>query len=314
MAPAPIGATRAGRGLGLATDDATWSVLRAARSGQTLPMAAPDPVTHPFEAAEASAAALAAATGVGHHDIAVVLGSGWKPAADRMGEVVAELPMTDLGGFPETNVVGHGTTVRSIRNGERNLLAFGGRVHRYEGYHPNVVAHAVRTAVRAGCRVVVLTNAAGGLRPGMHVGQPLLIRDHINLTGQTPLLGPNDERLGPRFPDMTDAYSARLRAIAKAADPALEEAVYAGFLGPTYETPAEVRMAGVLGGELVGMSTVLETIAAVHAGAEVLGITLVTNLAAGLGEEALVHDDVLAVAAASAERMGDLLAQIVGQL
>lgn len=277
-------------------------------------MASVDPVTHPFEAAEASAVALAAATGVGHHDVAVVLGSGWKPAADRMGEVVAELPMTDLGGFPEASVAGHGTTVRSIRNGDRNLLAFLGRVHRYEGHHPNVVTHAVRTAVRAGCRVVVLTNAAGGLRPGMSVGQPILIRDHVNLTGQTPLLGPNDDRLGPRFPDMTDAYSARLRALAKAADPTLEEAVYAGFLGPTYETPAEVKMAATLGGELVGMSTVLETIAAVHAGAEVLGITLVTNLAAGLGEEQLAHDDVLAVAATSAERMGDLLAQIVGQL
>ena len=277
-------------------------------------MTTPDPVEAPFEAAEASAAMLAAATGVDHHDVAIVLGSGWKPAADRMGDVVAELAMTDLGGFPEASVAGHGTTVRSIRNGDTNLLAFLGRVHRYEGHHPNVVAHAVRTAVRAGCRTVVLTNAAGGLRPGMSVGQPILIADHVNLTGCTPLLGPNDDRLGPRFPDMSDAYSARLRGLARAADPTLEEAVYAGFLGPTYETPAEVKMAAALGGELVGMSTVLETIAAVHAGAEVLAISLVTNLAAGLGEVALAHEDVLAVAAASAERMGDLLAQIVGQL
>ncbi|MCU1355931.1 MAG: purine-nucleoside phosphorylase [Acidimicrobiales bacterium] len=277
-------------------------------------MTTPDPVQAPFEAAEASAAVLAGATGVDHHDVAVVLGSGWKPAADRMGEVVAELAMTDLGGFPEASVAGHGSTVRSICNGDTNLLVFLGRVHRYEGHHPNVVGHAVRTAVRAGCRTVVLTNAAGGLRPGMSVGQPILIADHVNLTGCTPLLGPNDDRLGPRFPDMSDAYSARLRGLARAADPTLEEAVYAGFLGPTYETPAEVRMAAALGGELVGMSTVLETIAAVHAGAEVLGISLVTNLAAGLGEVALAHDDVLAVAAASAEHMGDLLAQIVGQL
>lgn len=277
-------------------------------------MPVPDPVEAPYEAAEASAAALAAATGAARHDVAVVLGSGWKPAADRMGEVVAELPMTELGGFPEASVQGHGTTVRSIANGDRRVLAFMGRVHLYEGHHPNVVAHAVRTAVRAGCRAVVLTNAAGGLRPGMWAGQPVLIRDHVNLTGRTPLLGPNDDRLGPRFPDMTHAYSPRLRELAQAVDPSLEAGVYGGFLGPTYETPAEVHMAATLGAELVGMSTVLETIAAVHAGAEVLAVSLVTNLAAGLGDEALAHDDVLAVAAESAERMGSLIADVVGRI
>jgi purine-nucleoside phosphorylase len=274
----------------------------------------PDPVEQPFEAAEASAARLAELTGVDHHDVAVVLGSGWKPAADRMGDVVAELPMTDLGGFPEASVAGHGTTVRSIRNGDRHVLAFMGRVHLYEGHHPNVVAHGVRTAIRAGCGVVVLTNAAGGLRPGMTVGQPVLIADHINITGRTPILGPNDDRFGPRFPDMSEAYSPRLRELARTVDPTLEEAVYLGLLGPTYETPAEVRMVGAMGGELVGMSTVLETITAVHAGAEVLGVSLVTNLAAGLGEDLLDHDDVLAVAARSAERMGGLIADVVGRI
>lgn len=276
-------------------------------------MTAPDPITHPYEAAQASAAVLAAATGVDRHDVAVVLGSGWKPAADRMGEVVAELEMTALGGFPEASVAGHGTTVRSIANGDRRILAFMGRVHLYEGHHPNVVAHGVRTAVAAGCRTVVLTNAAGCLRPGVVVGQPILIRDHINLTGRTPLLGPNDDRLGPRFPDMTHVYSPRLRELARAVDPTLEEAVYGGFLGPAYETPAEVRMAQVLGAELVGMSTVLESVAAAHAGAELLAVSLVTNLAAGLADEQLAHDDVLAVAAASADRMGGLIAEIVGQ-
>jgi len=274
----------------------------------------PDPVTSPFDAAEASAAALAAATGVERHDVAVVLGSGWKPAADRMGEVVAELPMTELGGFPEASVQGHGTTVRSIRNGDRRVLAFMGRVHLYEGHHPNVVAHGVRTAVRAGCKAVVLTNAAGGLRPGMWAGQPVLISDHLNLTGHTPLLGPNDDRLGPRFPDMGTAFSPRLRELARSVDPELEEAVYCGLLGPTYETPAEVRMVATLGGELVGMSTVLEVIAAAHAGAEVLAVSLVTNLAAGLSDEVLAHEDVLAVAATSAERMGSLIADIVGRI
>ncbi len=277
-------------------------------------MTPPDPVESPYEAAAASAAALAAATGTDRHDIAVVLGSGWKPAADRMGEVATELSMTALGGFPEASVQGHGSTVRSIVNGDRRILAFMGRVHCYEGHHPNVVAHAVRTAVRAGCRAVVLTNAAGGLRDDMTVGQPVLIRDHINLTGRTPLLGPNDDRLGPRFPDMSEAYTPRLRDLARSVDPDLAEAVYGGFLGPTYETPAEVRMAGTLGAELVGMSTVLEAIAAAHAGAEVLGVSLVTNLAAGITDETLAHDDVLAVAAGAAERMGALIAQIVDRI
>lgn len=277
-------------------------------------MTHPDPVSHPFDAAEASAARLAEATGVDRHDVAIVLGSGWKPAADRMGEVVAELPMTELGGFPEASVQGHGTTVRSIASGDARILAFMGRVHLYEGHHPNVVAHGVRTAVRAGCSTVVLTNASGGLRPGMRPGQPVLIADHLNLTGRTPLLGPNDDRIGPRFPDMGEAYTPRLRELARSVDPTLEEAVYCGLLGPTYETPAEVRMVAALGGELVGMSTVLESIAAAHAGADLLAVSLVTNLAAGLADEVLAHDDVLAVAAESADRMGGLIAQIVGQL
>jgi purine-nucleoside phosphorylase len=271
----------------------------------------PNPIESPYEAAQASAATLAEVTGVAHHDVAVVLGSGWKPAADRMGEVVAEVPMTELGGFPPASVQGHGSTVRSIANGDRRVLAFMGRVHLYEGHDPRVVAHGVRTAVAAGCRVVVLTNAAGGLRPGMAPGQPVLIADHVNLTGRTPLLGENDDRLGPRFPDMTEAYAPRLRDLARTVDPTLEEAVYGGFLGPTYETPAEVRMARTLGADLVGMSTVMETIAAVHAGAEVLAVSLVTNLAAGLSTELLAHDDVLAVAARSADRMGALIADIV---
>ncbi len=277
-------------------------------------MSSLDPEHSPFEAAEASAAALAAATGVDRHDVAVVLGSGWKPAADRMGEVVAEVATADLGGFPDATVSGHGTTVRSIGNGDRQVLAFMGRVHLYEGHHPNVVAHAVRTAVRAGCRAIVLTNAAGGLRDAMLVGQPVLVADHLNLTGRTPLLGPNDDRLGPRFPDMSIAYSPRLRDLARSVDPSLDEGVYAGFLGPTYETPAEVRMARTLGADLVGMSTVIEAIAGCHAGAEVMGISLVTNLAAGITDEVLDHQGVLGVAAASAERMGALVAEIVDRI
>jgi purine-nucleoside phosphorylase len=283
---------------------------------EVLLVASPDPVDDPFAAAEASAEVLASATGARHHDVAVVLGSGWKPAADHMGETTAELAMTDLGGFAVDGapVPGQGTTVRSIVNGDRRVLAFTGRLHLYEGHHPHRVAHAVRTAVRAGCRVVVLTNAAGGIRADLTVGQAVLIADHLNLTGHTPLLGPNDDRLGPRFPDLTHAYSPRLRELARSVAPDLADGVYAGFLGPTYETPAEVAMARTLGADLVGMSTVMETIAAVHAGAEVLAVSLVTNLAAGTGDGSLDHDDVLAVGDASAERMGDLIADVVGRL
>ncbi len=277
----------------------------------------PDPVDDPYAAAEASAEVLASATGARHHDVGVVLGSGWKPAADHMGETAAELAITDLGGFAGTDaapVRGHGTTVRSIVNGDRRVLAFTGRLHLYEGHHPRRVAHAVRIAIRAGCRVVVLTNAAGGIRADLTVGQAVLIADHLNLTGHTPLLGPNDDRLGPRFPDLTHAYSPRLRELARSVAPDLADGVYAGFLGPTYETPAEVAMARSLGADLVGMSTVMETIAAVHAGAEVLAVSLVTNQAAGTGDGSLDHDDVLAVAGASAERMGSLIADVVGRL
>jgi purine-nucleoside phosphorylase len=271
----------------------------------------------PYELADQAAAALAERTGIGRHDVAVVLGSGWKPAADRFGDVVAEVALDELPGFPASTVVGHTAAVRSIRAGDRHVLAFLGRVHAYEGHDPSVVAHGVRAAVRAGCGVVVLTNAAGGLRAGMHVGDPVLISDHINLTGRSPLSGPTPDDVdgwGPRFCDLTDAYSPRLRALACALDPALTEGVYAAVPGPHYETPAEIRAYQLLGADLVGMSTVHETIAARHAGAEVLALSLVTNLAAGLGGEVLDHQDVLAAGRAAAERMGDLLARLVDRL
>jgi purine-nucleoside phosphorylase len=271
----------------------------------------------PYELADRAAAALAERTGIERHDVAVVLGSGWKPAVDRFGDVVAEVPLDELPGFPASTVVGHTAAVRSIRAGDRHVLAFLGRVHAYEGHDPSVVAHGVRAAVRAGCGVVVLTNAAGGLRAGMQVGDPVLISDHINLTGRSPLSGPTPDDVdgwGPRFCDLTDAYSERLRALARALDPALSEGVYAAVPGPHYETPAEIRAYQVLGADLVGMSTVHETIAARHAGAEVLALSLVTNLAAGLGGEVLDHQDVLAAGRAAAERMGDLLARLVDRL
>jgi purine-nucleoside phosphorylase len=270
----------------------------------------------PFARAAEAARALSGATGVEGHDVAVVLGSGWRPAAERMGEVVAEVATADLPGFRASTVAGHQGSVRSIRAaGGRRVLAFLGRVHGYEGNEPAAVVHAVRTARAAGVGVVVLTNAAGGIREGLAVGQPVLVADHINLTGASPLSGPlPPEGLPARFVDLTEAYSPRLRALAREVDPSLAEGVYAGLPGPHYETPAEIRMLRALGADLVGMSTVWETIAARHLGVEVLALSLVTNLAAGLSGAPLDHEEVLEAGRASAEAMGGLLAEVVDRL
>jgi purine-nucleoside phosphorylase len=258
------------------------------------------------ESAAAAAAELAARTGIDRHDVAIVLGSGWVPAIDALGTATADLAVTDLPGFLPPAVEGHAGRIRSLDVAGRRVLAFLGRTHLYEGRGVESVVHGVRVAAAAGCRVVVLTNACGGLRPGFAVGDPVLISDHLNLTARTPLVG-------PRFVDLSDLYAERLRALVHAIDPSIAQGVYAQFPGPQYETPAEVRMAGVLGADLVGMSTALEAIAAHAEGCEVLGISLVTNLAAGLGDP-LDHEEVLAVGRASAARMGTLLGQVIPQL
>jgi purine-nucleoside phosphorylase len=271
----------------------------------------------PWALVSGAATAIAERTGVDRHDVLVVLGSGWVPAADRFGETVAEVPIVELPGFPTVHVAGHSGTMRSVRaEGGRRILVLLGRVHAYEGHELSAVVHAVRASVRAGCGTVVVTNAAGGLRPGLRVGQPVLISDHINLTGRSPLTGPGaPAELGlARFVDLTEAYSRRLRDLARQVDPTLEEGVYAGVPGPQYETPAEIRMLQTIGADLVGMSTVHEVIAARHVGAEVLGLSLVTNLAAGLGPESLDHADVLDAGRRAAESMGDLLARVVSAL
>jgi purine-nucleoside phosphorylase len=257
----------------------------------------------------AASAALIELTGVDAHDVAVVLGSGWRPAADvitEAGRLVAEVPMADLPGFRLPTVPGHGGTIRSVRIGDRRVLILLGRTHFYEGHGVAQLAHGVRTAIAAGCRAVLLTNAAGGLREDMSVGQPVLISDHLNLTATSPLVG-------ARFVDLTDLYSARLRELARQIDPSLAEGVYAGLPGPHFETPAEIRMLRTLGADLVGMSTVLEAIAARAAGAEVFGLSLVTNLAAGITGEPLDHEEVLAAGRAAAGRMGTLLAELVAK-
>ncbi|MCW2722255.1 purine-nucleoside phosphorylase [Pseudonocardia sp.] len=254
----------------------------------------------------AAAAAIAEATGVASHDVAVVLGSGWRPAADLIGEPAHELAMADLPGFLIPTVSGHRGTIRSVPVGERRVLVLLGRTHLYEGHGVDAVAHGVRTAAAAGCRTVVLTNAAGGIREGMGVGDPVLISDHLNLLATSPLVG-------PRFTDLTDLYSPKLRALARELDPTLTEGVYAGVPGPHFETPAEIRMLRGLGADLVGMSTVLEAIAARAEGVEVLGLSLVTNLAAGMTGAPLDHHEVLAAGAASAGRMGGLLRELVAR-
>jgi purine-nucleoside phosphorylase len=257
-------------------------------------------------AAAAAAAALAHATGVAAHDVAVVLGSGWRPAADLIGEPAHELAMADLPGFVAPVVAGHGGTVRSVPVGGRRVLVLLGRTHLDEGHGVDAVAHGVRTAAAAGCRTVVLTNAAGGIREGMSVGEPVVVADHLNLTAASPLSG-------PRFTDLTDLYSPRLRARARAIDPTLAEGVYAGLPGPHFETPAEIRMLRGLGADLVGMSTVLEAIAARAEGLEVFGLSLVTNLAAGMTGAPLDHQEVLEAGAAAASRMGALLHELVAR-
>jgi len=266
----------------------------------------------PYDAASSAAAKLAELTGIERHDIALVLGSGWLPAVDALGEATAEIDTTDLPGFHAAGVVGHSGKIRSIRcadseGGDRNLLVFLSRTHFYEGKGVAAVVHPIRTAAAAGCSAIVLTNGCGGLKEGWQPGQPVLISDHINLTGTSPIVGAN-------FVDLTDLYSPRLRAMCKEIDRSLDEGVYVQFPGPHYETPAEVRMAGVMGGHLVGMSTTLEAIAAREAGMEVLGISLVTNLAAGLSGEPLNHEEVLEAGKAAASRMGGLLSQVVARV
>jgi purine-nucleoside phosphorylase len=252
--------------------------------------------------------ALAAADVVGHHDIAVVLGSGWAGAADAFGPAEHSWEMPDLAGFLAPGVVGHAGTVRSVvATGGQRVLIFLGRTHLYEGHGPRAVVHGVRVAAAAGCRTLVLTNAAGALNASYAVGQPVLIADHLNLTGTTPLAGAD-------FVDLTDCWSPRLRSIALGVDATLPIGVYAGLPGPQYETPAEIRMLRAFGADLVGMSTVLEAIAARAAGLDVLGVSLVTNLAAGVNPTALDHRDVLAAGNASAPRLGALLAAVVAQL
>ena len=270
-----------------------------------------DLYSDPIGTAEAAAAELARLTGKPTHDVALVMGSGWVSATDALGTPTHEFDVTDLPGFPAPTVLGHGGKIRSYDvQGEKGViraLVFLGRTHLYEGKGVEPVVHGVRTAVKAGCKVVVLTNACGGINRDYKVGQPVLIRDHISFTAVSPLVG-------AEFVDLTDLYSKRIRALLVAADPSLAEGVYAHWRGPTYETPAEINMMRVVGADLVGMSTVPEAIAAHALGAEVLGISLVSNAAAGITGEKLSHEEVMAAGKAAAGKMGELLSKVLHKL
>ncbi len=273
------------------------------------PLDLADPATDPFAVARAAADVIRERSGVDSHDVALVLGSGWGQTGDLIGETLVEIDNTDVPGFGKAAVAGHSGTMRSVAIGDtgRRALVFGTRTHFYEGRGVRSVVHGVRTAAALGCRTIVLTNGCGGLHEEWLPGTPVLIRDHINLTAHSPIEGAT-------FVDLTDVYTPRLRDLAREVDPDLQEGVYVQFRGPHYETPAEVRMAQVIGGDLVGMSTSLEAIAARQSGMDVLGISLVTNPAAGISKTPLSHEEVLEAGTAAAERCGRLLAAVVAKI
>jgi len=269
-----------------------------------------------YDALQLAARALESTTGRSH-TVLVVLGSGMSEYAATLPDPV-DIPYDDIPGFPVPAVAGHAGTAVSAAFPAGNALVLAGRVHLYEGWALEQIVFGVRSGILAGCRAVVLTNAAGGAGGHLEPGDLALITDHISFTGQTPLLGPNDDRLGPRFPDMSEVYSRRLRRIAhevaEESGVPVKEGVYAWFTGPAYETPAEVEMAKRLGADLVGMSTVPEAVAAHHMGAEVLGMSLVTNLAAGMSSTPLSHDEVKEAAAAASTRVTAMLNGILHSL
>ena len=238
-------------------------------------------------------------------EISLILGSGWGSSFSLLGKTLAEVPAARLPGFFQSGVPGHGGTIKIIElHSGKTALVIGARTHLYEGRGVRSVAHSVRVSAACGAKILVLTNGAGGIKESWTPGTPVLISDHINLTATSPLEGAT-------FIDLTDLYSSRLRAIARSIDPSLDEGVYVQFRGPHYETPAEVQMAKTMGGQIVGMSTALEAIAAREAGMEVLGLSLITNLAAGISPHPLSHQEVVDAGKAAEPIISELLAKIV---
>ena len=284
-----------------------------------------------YEAIGKAAKVLAAALGKAPR-VALVLGSGLGGLADEVSEPAA-LSYADIPGFPVSTAPGHagrfvkgkldtldvpdtrGVTDSAARPRKVPVVMMQGRFHCYEGWDASQIAFPIRVLRRWGVEILVLTNAAGGVNLSFHPGDFMLIRDHINLSGRNPLVGSNDERIGPRFTDMTKAYDPELRALAhKAAGErgiALQEGVYAWFLGPSFETPAEIKMARTLGADAVGMSTVPEVIAAVHCGMRVLGISCITNMAAGILDQPITGDEVIEISRRRQPDFSALMKQIV---
>jgi purine-nucleoside phosphorylase len=250
-------------------------------------------------------------------EVGIVLGSGLGGLADELGDAVA-IPFTDLPGWPAATSPGHVGRLLLGRLGGRPVAMLQGRFHLYEGNAPGLVVQPVLLFGRLGARVVILTNAAGGLDPSFGPGTLMVISDHLNLTGQNPLIGSNAPDVGARFTDMTDAWSPRLRGRLHAAGEAegvpLAEGVYVGLVGPSYETPAEVRLFASFNGHAVGMSTVMECVAARWAGLEVCGISLVTNAGAGYTGQPLTHDEVLAAGAEAGPRLARVIRRFVADL
>jgi purine-nucleoside phosphorylase len=264
--------------------------------------------TDPFDVARDAASQIAEATGVDRHDIALTLGSGWGKAADLIGETTATISATEIVGFGKPALEGHVGTIRSVLlpSGKRALV-IGARTHYYEGHGVRRVVHSVRTAAATGATTMVLTNGAGGIKEHWKPGTPVLISDHINLTAASPLEGAT-------FVDLSDLYTTRLRDLARSIEPGLDEGVYCQFRGPHYETPAEVQMAKTIGGHIVGMSTALEAIAARQAGMDILGMSLITNLAAGIQKTPLSHQEVIEAGRDAEPVISALLARIVDAL
>ena len=265
-------------------------------------------MSNPQENAKIAADAVLSQFEATSFDVAVTLGSGWGATADMLGQRVAEVGASEIPGFSASNIPGHAGKISAVQttNG-KNLLVFEARTHLYEDKGVHSVVHSVRTAAACGAKIMVLTNGAGGVKDSWSPGQPVLISDHINLTGTSPLEGAT-------FIDLTDLYSSRLRDIARGVDLSLDEGVYVQFRGPHYETPAEVQMAKAIGGHIVGMSTALEAIAAREAGMEILGMSLITNLAAGISPHPLSHQEVIDSGKAAEPVISKLLADIVHAL
>lgn len=249
--------------------------------------------------------------------VGTVLGSGLGAFADAL-ENRRETPYSQIPNWPASTAVGHAGKMVEGTIGGVEVIALSGRAHLYEGYSAQQATFNIRELAKRGVKRLILTNAAGGINTAYRPGELVLISDHINLLGTNPLVGPNEDTLGPRFPDMSEAYSARLRNIAREQAAKigliLKEGVYAALLGPNYETPAEIRYLRAIGADLVGMSTVPETIVANHMGIEVLGISCVTNMAAGITQQKLVHKEVLETGARVRDTLIQLLTTIVPKL